>query len=76
MKLYRQSLIDGEQTSELTLVDEHESIDHLKALARRLAQSDGCTDIMWLSGSDTNPQMDFPLELEVDGRYRLLIRQE
>ena len=76
MKLYRQTLIDGDQTSELTLVDEHESIDYLKALARRLAKADGCTDIMWLSGSDTNPQMDFPLELEIDRRYRLLIRQE
>lgn len=76
MKLYRQSIIDTDHPSEPVLIAEHESIDYLKAQARSLAHSDGCTEIMWLSGSDTNPQMDFPLELEVDGKYRLLIKQE
>lgn len=74
MKLYRESIVDDDEISEPVLITEHESIDHLKALARNIAFSDGCTDIAWLSGSDSNPPMNFPLELEVSGKYRLLIR--
>lgn len=76
MKLYRESLLDGDQSKEPELIADHESVDHLKAIARSLVHADGCTDIMWLSGSDTNPPMDFPLELEVNGTHRFRIAQE
>ncbi len=46
----------------------------LKTEARRRALSEGFRDLSWLSGTDSNPKMEFPLELWADHKCLFVIR--
>ena len=74
MRLYRQEVSLELGPLEPQLILEHQSIDHLKTVARQMAISLGCLDIGWVGGVDSGSTCKFPVELEINERLRLVIR--
>ena len=74
MNLYRQSLDNHGPVGDPELLMQSDSVGVLKAEAERIATSDGCLEFAWLWAKDSSPPLEFPLELDVTGTYRLLIR--
>lgn len=74
MKLYKQMLDEPVISNDLQLICESGSVDKLKKEACRLAALDGCIEFAWLTGTDSNPEFQFPHELTVNDSYRFIIR--
>jgi hypothetical protein len=74
MKLYKQNILKDNALSEPMLIMESDSLSELKREAERLAHLDGLEEFMWISGTDTNPEIAFPHELSVNDEYIFSIR--
>jgi hypothetical protein len=74
MRLYEQEISLELGPLEPRLIMEHQSIDYLKIEARQMAISLGCLDICWIGGVDSGSTFDLPLELEINEKLRLVIR--
>ncbi len=70
MKLYKQLITDESTISDFELLSEHDSINNAKKEAVVIANNDGCKDIMWTFTGNDEP----PYELNVNDKYRLIIR--
>ncbi len=74
MKLYKQFVLNDNALSDPVLIKESNSLSELKREAERLARIDGLEEFMWISGTDTNPEIAFPDELSVNDEYLFSIR--
>lgn len=74
MKLYKQFILNDNALSDPVLIKESNSLSELKREAERLARLDNLEEFMWISGTDTNPEIVFPDELSVNDEYLFSIR--